>query len=292
MPWLQLKLDTTAAQSEQLEDLLMDSGALSVTLEDNADQPLFEPKPGEMLRWDQTRLTGLYKADTDMQHVVDFLTQHTTEPLPPYRIELLEDKDWERAWIDNFQPIQCGKRLWICPSWKPAPETAEVKLRLDPGLAFGTGTHETTFLCLEWLDGALLQDKEVIDYGCGSGILGIAALLLGANHVIGVDNDPQALLATRDNAERNGVADKFEVFLPGSSPNNLVDILIANILMGPLIELAETFAQRVTANGVIVLSGILASQADDIATAYAPWFDIDHVKQKGDWIRVVAKRKS
>lgn len=289
MPWLQLKIDTTSEQSEQLEDLLMSSGALSVTLEDNADQPLYEPAPGEVIRWEQTRLTGLFDANTNMTAVVANIQANYGE-LPPYRIEALEDKDWERAWMDNYHPIQFTNRLWICPSWQPIPDEAEVVLKLDPGLAFGTGTHETTYLCLSWLDQADLSGKKVMDYGCGSGILGLAALLLGAEQAIGIDNDPQALLASEDNAGRNNLSGQFPVFLPSQTPNDRFDILIANILAGPLVSLSETIAQLVKPGGKLVLSGILADQSEDIKNAYSPWFQINHIEQKGDWIRVDATK--
>lgn len=290
MPWLQIKIDTTSEQSEQLEDLLMSVGALSVTLEDNADQPLYEPALGEIIRWDKTRLTGLFDANANMNDVVQ-LMENSVGKLPPHRIEALEDKDWERAWMDNYHPIPFANRLWICPSWLPIPEEAKVVLKLDPGLAFGTGTHETTHLCLSWLDQADLAGKKVMDYGCGSGILGLAALLLGAESAMGIDNDPQALIASEDNAGRNGLAGQFPVYLPNQAPNDTFDILIANILAGPLISLSEAISQRVKPDGKLVLSGILANQSEEIKKAYEPWFHIPHIEQKGDWIRVDATKK-
>ncbi|WP_304164864.1 50S ribosomal protein L11 methyltransferase, partial [Lonsdalea britannica] len=201
MPWIQLKINTSGAHAEPLGDALVESGAVSVTFQDTHDTPVFEPLPGETRLWGDTDVIGLYDAETDMKVVVAILEQ---EPLLgagfKHKIEQLEDKDWEREWMDNFHPMQFGERLWICPSWRDIPDPNAVNVMLDPGLAFGTGTHPTTALCLQWLDGLDLQGKTVIDFGCGSGILAIAALKLGAARAIGIDIDPQAIQASRDNA--------------------------------------------------------------------------------------------
>ncbi len=219
MPWIQLKLNATSENAEMIGELLMDNGALSATFTDSHDTPIFEPAPGETRLWGDTDITGLYEADTDMTLVVAALNN---SPLLnenfALKIEQLEDKDWEREWMENFHPMQFGERLWICPSWKPVPDPSAVNVMLDPGLAFGTGTHPTTALCLKWLDAQNLQDKVVIDFGCGSGILAIAALKLGAKRVIGIDIDHQAITASRDNAERNNVSDQLELYLPGDMP--------------------------------------------------------------------------
>ncbi|KAB7698247.1 50S ribosomal protein L11 methyltransferase, partial [Plesiomonas shigelloides] len=206
MPWIQLKLNTTGAQAEAIGDVLMESGSVSITFMDSHDTPVFEPLPGETRLWGDTDVMALYDAETDMAAVIAQLQQ---SPLLGndfvHKIEQLEDKDWEREWMDNFHPMRFGQRLWICPSWREVPEPEAVNVMLDPGLAFGTGTHPTTALCLEWLDGLDLVGKTVVDFGCGSGILAIAALKLGAARAVGIDIDPQAITASRDNAERNGV---------------------------------------------------------------------------------------
>lgn len=205
MPWIQLKLNTTGANAEDLSDALMEAGAVSITFQDTHDTPVFEPLPGETRLWGDTDVIGLFDAETDMNDVVAILENH---PLLgagfAHKIEQLEDKDWEREWMDNFHPMRFGERLWICPSWRDVPDENAVNVMLDPGLAFGTGTHPTTSLCLQWLDSLDLTGKTVIDFGCGSGILAIAALKLGAAKAIGIDIDPQAIQASRDNAERNG----------------------------------------------------------------------------------------
>ncbi|MDQ2078235.1 50S ribosomal protein L11 methyltransferase [Marinimicrobium sp. ABcell2] len=292
MPWLQLKLTTTRHQAEPLEDALLAVGAVSVTLEDNADQPILEPALGETPLWDQVRITGLFDADIDTAAVTALLREQLPSVLPEYRWEQLEDKDWEREWMKNYHPIQCGERLWICPSWQEPPEPEKVNLMLDPGLAFGTGTHPTTFLCLEWLDRQELEAARLVDYGCGSGILGIAALLLGASHVVGVDIDPQALLATRENARRNGLPETaMPVYLPAQCPPTGVDITLANILAGPLAELAPLLSALTNAGGKICLSGILANQAEAVMAAYRPWFDFEPIAQKEEWVRITGIKR-
>lgn len=222
--------------------------------------PVFEPLPGETRLWGDTDVIGLYDAETDMKSVVAMLEQHPLFGTGfAHKIEQLEDKDWEREWMDNFHPMRFGERLWICPSWREVPDKNAVNVMLDPGLAFGTGTHPTTALCLQWLDGLDLAGKTVIDFGCGSGILAIAALKLGAAKAIGIDIDPQAILASRDNAERNGVAERLELYLPKDQPSDLrADVVVANILAGPLRELAPLISQLPNAEGHLGLSGILA----------------------------------
>ena len=290
MPWLQLIIHTNRDQASAIEDALMDVGAASVTLQDDADQPILEPALGETPLWDATRITGLFDADINTQAVsLELLAGLPQEPLN-LKWEQLEDKDWEREWMENFQPICCGDRLWICPSWKEPPKSDAVNLMLDPGLAFGTGTHPTTFLCLQWLDQQQLEQQALVDFGCGSGILGIAALLLGAKQVIGVDIDPQALLATRENARRNGLAaDAMPVFLPKDAPLQNADIMLANILAGPLVELAPLLSQQVKPHGFLCLSGILANQAETVMAAY-PSFNFDPVAQKEEWVRLTARK--
>lgn len=288
MSWLQLRIETTREQTEAIEDAVLAAGAVSVTMEDNADQPILEPALGETPLWNEVRVTGLFTADTDIDQATVIATAAYQQSLPNYRWEILEDKDWEREWMTNFHPMRFGRRLWICPSWKQPPAPDDVNLMLDPGLAFGTGTHPTTALCLEWLDACDLKDKIVVDYGCGSGILGIAALLLGAKQVIAIDNDPQALIATRDNAERNNIApDRIATYLPRQAPSGiLADVTVANILAGPLAELAPLISNITASGGKLALSGIIPSQAQHLHSHYQQWFNMDEPVTQQDWIRL------
>ncbi|ADW75611.1 MULTISPECIES: 50S ribosomal protein L11 methyltransferase [Rahnella] len=294
MPWIQLKINTTGNDAETLSDALIESGAVSVTFQDTHDNPVFEPLPGETLLWGDTDAIGLYDAETDMDEVIVMLEN---EPLLGkgfvHKIEQLEDKDWEREWMDNFHPMRFGERLWICPSWRDVPDPNAVNVMLDPGLAFGTGTHPTTAMCLQWLDSLDLTDKTVIDFGCGSGILAIAALKLGAKHVVGIDIDPQAIQASRDNAERNGVSERLSLYLPKDQPDNLsADVVVANILAGPLRELAPLISVLPVAGGHLGLSGVLASQAQSVADAYKDQFELDPVAEKEEWCRITGVKKA
>ncbi|AIA69278.1 ribosomal protein L11 methyltransferase [Pectobacterium atrosepticum SCRI1043] len=292
MPWIQLKINTSGKVAEQLGDTMIESGAVSVTFQDTHDTPVFEPLPGETRLWGDTDAIALYDAETDMNAVIAMLEQ---EPLLgvgfKHKIEQLEDKDWEREWMDNFHPMQFGKRLWICPSWREIPDPSAVNVMLDPGLAFGTGTHPTTSLCLQWLDGLDLEGKTIIDFGCGSGILAIAALKLGAARAIGIDIDPQAIQASRDNAQRNGVSERLELYLPKDQPADLsADVVVANILAGPLRELAPLISDLPKAGGHLGLSGVLSTQADGVAEAYADKFTLDPVAEREEWCRITGQR--
>lgn len=292
MPWIQLKINTTNQLAEQISDLLEESGAVSVTFQDTYDTPVFEPLPGETRLWGNTDVIGLYEADTETAQLINFLqaSQLFANTLN-YKIEQLEDKDWEREWMDNFHPMQFGKRLWICPSWREIPDPHAVNVMLDPGLAFGTGTHPTTSLCLQWLDGLDLVGKTVIDYGCGSGILAIAALKLGAKAAIGIDIDPQALQASRDNAQRNHVSDQLALYLAKDIPDNLLaDVVVANILAGPLRELEPHIRVLVKPAGLLGLSGILESQSESVCDAYQAHFDLDPVVTQEEWCRITGKK--
>ncbi|MBJ6136757.1 50S ribosomal protein L11 methyltransferase [Marinobacter litoralis] len=296
MPWLQLQIPADPDTADQLEDLLMEMGSDAVSMEDAADQPLYEPDPGTTPLWSQTTVTGLFQSDRDIEQLCsdirDAWHQQTQQTLAEIDVTLVEDKDWERAWMDDFHPLRFGERLWIVPSWHDAPDPDAANLLLDPGLAFGTGTHPTTALCLQWLDGQDVYGKQVIDYGCGSGILGLAALLLGAKHVIGVDTDPQALEASRENARRNNVEDdRLDLYLPGSDPDTQADVMLANILAQPLIGLAPRLAALTRTGGSLVLSGILSNQAREVMEAYEPWFIMDEPEQKEEWIRLTGRRK-
>ena len=293
MAWLQLTLEATHSNSEQLSNLLSQAGAASVTLQDAHDDPIFEPPPGSTPLWKELLLTGLFEADVQIESVLNFIKSNYGE-LPPYTLNPLEDKDWVRAWMDDFKPMQFGQRVWICPSWHTPPDPEAVNIMLDPGLAFGTGTHPTTSLCLQWLDQNFQAPAEVIDYGCGSGILGIAANLLGATQVYAVDLDPQALMATQANAEKNHVLERLEIFSVPEFKRRFqtlqCPLLLANILAGPLVDLSEMLASHVAPNGKIVLSGILAEQAEKVSLAYQQWFTIDEVTQDGDWVRIVGTK--
>ncbi|WP_434745502.1 50S ribosomal protein L11 methyltransferase [Candidatus Pantoea rara] len=288
MPWIQIKINSSGAHAETLSDALMDIGAVSVTFQDTHDTPVYEPLPGETRLWGDTDVIGLFNAETDMAVITAELEQH---PLLGagfrHRIEQIEDKDWEREWMENFHPMRFGERLWICPSWRDVPDPDAVNVMLDPGLAFGTGTHPTTSLCLTWLDGLDLKGKTVIDFGCGSGILAIAALKLGASQAIGIDIDPQAIQASRDNAERNGVSDRLSLYLPHQQPDNLqADVVVANILAGPLRELAPLISVLPKSGGHLGLSGVLESQAESVCEAYASEFTLDPVAVKEEWCRI------
>ena len=292
MSWLQLRLAITPEQAPALEDQLLELGAVSVTFMDAEDQPIFEPDLGTTPLWSNTHLLALFEADTDSEALLQHLRLLWQAELPAHELEQIEDQDWERSWMDNFHPMRFGERLWIVPSWHAAPEPDAVNLLLDPGLAFGTGTHPTTSLCLQWLDAQQLQGKTLIDFGCGSGILAIAGLLLGAEHAVGTDIDIQALEASRDNAQRNQVADdRFDLYLPEQMPDTPADVLVANILAGPLVSLAPRLASLVKPGGLLALSGILAEQTDEILQAYRDDFELDPVANQEGWIRVSGRRR-
>ncbi len=297
MTWLKLQFTGVDSDSaDALEDALLASGAQAVTLEDAADQPLFEPDVGTTPLWSQSLLTALFPADADTAAVIreleDQLPIGPLTTLPPWKREILEDKDWVRAWMDHYHPMHFGDRLWICPSWQTPPDPEAVNLMLDPGLAFGTGTHQTTALCMRWLDDTPLQGMQVIDFGCGSGILGIAALLLGAEHLIGVDIDPQAVTSTRVNAERNKISpDRYEVYLPKDAPNAQADIVLANILAGPLIELRDTLLNHTRPGGWLVMSGVIRSQVEEVVAAYEYQLAEIEVTYQDEWARIAGRRQ-
>ncbi len=277
MPWIELQLTTAAALQPQAEAALEELGALSVTLMDaDADTPdeaaIFEPGVGETPLWRSLTLLALFEADTDRRGLVHLLHDALPELAPDHvAFREVADQVWERAWMDHFQPMQFGRRLWVYPwNLEPPRDHEAVVVRLDPGLAFGTGTHPTTALCLEWLDSLDLAGKTLVDYGCGSGVLAIAAVKLGAAHAIGVDNDPQALLAARDNATRNGVAGQLSLHLPDDLPDGTRgDAFVANILSGPLDELAARFATLCQPSAPFALSGILSGQETELLDRYA-----------------------
>ncbi|WP_300273364.1 50S ribosomal protein L11 methyltransferase [Halomonas sp.] len=302
MPWLQLKARIAPEQAETLEELLLAEGATAITLQDAHDDPVFEPERGSTPLWHETVLTGLYDDLEGVDAMLDRVRQAWAvespgEPCPEIEVELLADRDWEREWMEDFQPLQMGQRLWIVPSWHAPPEPGAVNLHLDPGLAFGTGTHPTTALCLAWLDGLAVSEaldgQAVLDVGTGSGILAIAALRLGAARAVGTDIDPQALTASRDNAERNEVA---EAALRLCYPEQLDDaeafpIVVANILAGPLVELAPMIAGHVAPGGRLALSGILEAQAEAVLEAYREQgLVMDEPACREGWVRLTGRR--
>jgi len=298
MPWLELSLTIRAEQQPRVEEALDDLGALSVTLQDaDAETPdeqaIFEPGVGELPLWPTITLNALFEEDTDRRGLSEALGD-LLPWLEPDQLQFRDvaDEDWERAWMDQFKPMPFGKRLWIYP-WNIEPPAEEdiVVVRLDPGLAFGSGTHPTTSLCLQWLDSLDLKGKTVVDFGCGSGILAIAALKLGAANAVGVDNDPQALTASADNAERNEVADRLAVYLPEDHVAEPADVFVANILAGPLGELAPTFAAAAKPGAPFAISGILQGQEEELLARYAEWFDELRVDTQEDWVRISGRRR-
>lgn len=292
MSWVQLKLHIASPQAEQLEAMLVELGAAAVTMTDAEDQPLFEPPVGTTPLWDNTIVTGLFPANTDAESLIEQLKPRLGDiPLPSWRVEILEDQDWSRVWMDSFKPMRFGKRVWICPSTYAPPEPEAINILLDPGLAFGTGTHPTTAMCLTWLDEFPPVNKTVIDYGCGSGILALAAGKLGARTLWAIDNDPQALLATRSNSEQNGLGELIQTCLPEQFDELAAELLLANILAGPLQELADRFARLVTPGGQLVLSGLLDNQAEAIIQTYRPWFELTLYRQQEEWVCLHGRRR-
>ncbi len=289
--WLQVTFVVEKGRASVVEAALEGVGALSVSMMDAADSPLLEPLPGETPLWSLVEVTGLFSDDaaslTRVQGLVEAIGAHSVdEP----RIERLADQVWERVWLDHFHPMRFGKRLWVVPTGQPVQDQDAVIVRLDPGLAFGTGTHPTTSLCLSWLDATRLEGCTVVDYGCGSGILGIAALKLGAATVFAIDHDPQALQATAENARTNGVGDRISIMAPGQRDDIQADITIANILSGPLIELAPLLSGMTETGGRIVLSGILDQQAEAVSKAYDRWFQMSPPALLDQWCLIEGKK--
>lgn len=307
MSWLQINFSIEPALAEIYEAALLAAGALSITYEDQAHQPILEPDLGETPLWNATKITALFEATVNTKAASLIFFTHLSQQIPQADLptpkwEILEDKDWQREWMDSYHPIDCGEHLWICPSWIVPPVPEATNVLLDPGLAFGTGTHPTTLLCLQWLARQDINGSEVVDYGCGSGILAIAALLRGASKAIGIDIDPQALIATRDNTQRNNIAAaKMATYLPQNiihngklKPDTTVQpapLVMANILAGPLIELAPLLTELTQPGGKLCLSGILSSQADAVQAAYAEDFVFDPIRTTAEWAQLSAVRK-
>ena len=292
MAWIQIRYTTNKQNADLISDEMMELGAFSVTFLDAKDTPIYEPKPGDFLLWEETIAIGLFDAEIDAEAIINQLKLFPFGQDGQYKVEQLEDKDWIREWMDSFKPVQFGPRLWICPSWCDIPDPTAVNVILDPGLAFGTGTHPTTSLCLKWLDQHVEPGQTLVDFGCGSGILAVAALKLGIEKAIGIDIDPQAIQASQANAERNGVNEKLDLYLPENQPEYQADLVVANILCGPLKELADIIQAYVKPAGKLALSGLLESQAEEICQVYSQWFDLDPVAIEGEWCRVSGVKRS
>ena len=290
--WIQIKLRTTNQSADTIAELLEQLGALAVSYTDAEDSPILEPKPGERRLWPNTEVTGLLEQGTDPKPILAVLKQLLGDHIPMVATTL-EDKNWIRAWMDQFKPLKFGQHLWICPSWLSVDEKDSVVVMLDPGLAFGTETHPTTSLCLSYLDSLDLKDKDVLDYGCGSGILAIAALKLGAKSATGVDIDEQALIASKENAKRNGVEDKLQLIMGTDKKLDLPQfpITVANILAGPLAELEPIIASLTQSGGKLALSGILTEQADSVIEAYSKDFVMNKVKDLDGWALLTGTKK-
>ncbi len=290
--WLQLICQTSKHDNKAIENVMEGAGALSITWQDAKDNPVLEPLPGETPLWDNLIITALFDSDTDLQPLIDVLDAHKKDwDIQAFHIESLQDQDWERVWMKDYRPMKFGDNLWIYPSNFEMPDDDSIKIHLDPGLAFGTGTHPTTALCLEWLDQNAPEGLSVIDYGCGSGILAVAAAKLGANHIVATDIDPQGLVATNENMIRNGIYEEtIHCYLPENCPQEPVDLMLANILCGPLVNLYPTLYSLTKPAGKIVLSGILKEQKDQIINTYSSGFINFEVKTMDDWVRISAVR--
>ncbi|MGZ8946410.1 MAG: 50S ribosomal protein L11 methyltransferase [Methylococcaceae bacterium] len=287
MAWHQISVITDENTAPELADFFSDLGAVSVTYMDAEDEPVYEPAIGETKIWGHTEVIALYELDADPELIKSLvLNQFEQNDLQNWRYEPVEDQEWERAWMEFYKPMKFADKLWVCPTDQEQIEAGTVCLTLDPGLAFGTGTHPTTALCLEWLAGQDLTGKTVIDYGCGSGILAIAAILLGAKEAHALDIDPQALTATLDNALKNKVEDKIHRYLPEQFTAIQADVVMANILARPLIDLSEQIRHLVVPGGQLVLSGILQEQAEAVMSAYQQDIAFKTPAQQEDWIRL------
>ncbi len=292
MSWWQLSIHCNKGELSQTENILLDLGAQSLTIGDAADEPIYEPLPGETPLWSDLIITALYDQSNTLEALYDELVKHlTANQISSIRKQALEDQIWERAYLDQFKPLKFGKNLWVCPSWHQPPDSEACNIILDPGIAFGTGTHPTTALCLEFLDHNPPLNKSVLDYGCGSGILAIAAYKLGASLVSCIDIDPQAIEATRNNAQRNNISPgQLNISLPGRQELERVEYLMANILSGPLIDLEPMFAKITAPGGQILLSGILQNQVEALINAYRLHFTLDTVRILDDWCRITGIR--
>ena len=292
MAWHQISVITQENIAPQLADFFSDLGAVSVTYMDAEDEPVYEPAIGETKIWSNTQVIALYELDADPELIKSQVyKQFNHDDLHDWVYEAIADQEWERAWMEYYKPMKFADRLWVCPTDQEQVESGTVCLTLDPGLAFGTGTHPTTALCLEWLASHELSAKTVIDYGCGSGILAVASVLLGAKVAHAVDIDPQAITATESNALKNKVEDKIKTYLPEQFTPFQANIVLANILAKPLIDMAEQICALVVSGGSLVLSGILHEQAESVINAYQREIIFSPLVQQEDWIRLVGIKR-
>ncbi len=292
MPFLQLVIDAGPGDPAPVEEACFEAGALSVTLTDAADDPVLEPAPGTTPLWPAVRVSALFQDEADGAVLASSLAGSLGLPASCIRTDRIDDRPWEREWLKDFRPMRFGRRLWVAPGGQEVTEPGAVVLELDPGLAFGTGTHATTAMCLEWLDGLDLTGLRVLDFGCGSGILAIAALRLGARHATAVDIDEQALTATLDNAARNGLGTMIDVLPSDALPEGCWDVVLANILAGPLVELAPRIAAATCIRGRVALAGLLDAQARDVAAAYLPWFHMQAFAARDGWTALTGRKST
>lgn len=293
MPWLQVKIDTVADQAEAVEGALGRLGAHAVSLEDAGDQPLLEPMPGDTPLWASVSVVGLFDGDADREGIrAQLAAMLDADAAVQPSFEYLPDREWQRAWMEDWHPQRFGRRLWIVPVGQAAPDPGAVSVHLDPGLAFGTGTHPTTALCLDWLDGQELAGERILDFGCGSGILAIAALRLGARAAVATDIDPQALEAARRNADANGVADRLVAVDVHHLEDAMFPVIVANILAGPLIESAADLMRRQQPGDRLVLAGVLEDQAGEVAAAYESGYDMATGAVRDGWVRLEGRRRA
>ena len=294
--WQQFVMNLESLNAESVEAVFMQHGACSVTFSDAGDNPVLEPAPGETPFWGETRIAGLFESGTDLIALArDLRTTLGLDELPEHSIETLADRDWEREWLRDFGAMRFGERLWICPTGSEPDAGGAIVVRLDPGLAFGTGSHATTAMCLEWLDGLELGDRTMLDYGCGSGVLAIAALRLGCKRAHAMDIDVQAVTATRQNAAHNGVSDRLAVTAGAGTIDGTFDVVAANILAGPLADLAAAISEHVAPDGLLALSGVLADQVDMVRNAYLPWIRFDEPEFRAHsgqtWTRLTGRKR-
>lgn len=292
--WQQLKIQVESEKAVKLEEKLLEAGAISISFLDAKDQPIFAEELGSVFLWQQTYILALFNHSTNLDSLISELNK-VLSITNSNKLEIIEiqDQNWQEKWKKDFKPINFGKNLWICPSWDPPPDPSATNIILDPGLAFGSGNHITTSLCLKWLAQFLVEGSKVVDYGCGSGVLSIASAMLGASKIYAVDNDPQAITATIDNSLKNRLdKDTITTYLPEALPEIKADILLANILAKPLIDLAEHFSGKLRPGGHIVLSGILRDQTTLICDHYEKWFSIEKSIIEQDWALLTGTRKT